>query len=218
MRMNGRNRRFSILAAILLAALLGCGVYLMIKAAGKWSATPYEAIGRVRTDIGQILYEKKEADGITVFSLRQGRESGTLHAEYVHKGFFGWKWGYGGMHSVPRYEGKPDFPYRITSWTYQFLPFTEGTEFRSPFPMAFGIIQNPGIDSIRVLNLATGEEEEAQIAMGSSDSRVWYAMLDQGDGMKFRVSAYAGAELKSEVEFDEEALLTGAGQRTARPD
>lgn len=216
MRMNGRNRRFSILAAIL-AVLLGCGVYLMIKAAGQWSATPYEAIGRVRTDIGQILYEKKEADGITVFSLRQGRESGTLHAEYVYKGFFGWKWGYGGMHSVPRYEGKPDFPYWITSWTYQFLPSTEGTEFRSPFPMAFGIIQNPGIDSIRVLSLATGEEEEAQIAMGSSDLRVWYAMLDPSDGMKFRVSAYAGAELQSESEFDEEAPMNGTIRHTAEP-
>lgn len=76
------------------------------------------------------------------------------------------------------------------SWSYQYLPSTEGTEYDSPFPMLFGVIHDAGIDGVSVVSQTTGEEFAARIVNGHG-VKLWYLLLDKEQGVTFKMSAYS---------------------------
>ncbi|WP_339821431.1 hypothetical protein MKZ15_09290 [Paenibacillus sp. FSL R7-0216] len=145
-----------------------------------FSSTPIEAVEKVRYEMkGHLLYEAETDRGKILFILRDLQNGQTINAEYVRKTpLLGWKWGYGGGHTLPSIHDKDPDSY----WTVQYFP--------SPF--LFGVILNSQIDSIQVYSYATKESFTASIkATGDRNVRFWYQLLPEEQGTKFKLTAEA---------------------------
>ncbi len=151
-----------------------------------------EAIEESRgTHIDYLVLQKDIDNGRVVFYLRNINDGQqVVSAEFVRKTILGWKWVFGGGHSAPKYTGTDQEMKVDESWSYQYLPSTEGSEFgKSPFPMLFGLIKNQDITSIVVRDLMNFEEQEAEIVQTNSSVRLWYVFVTEKQGGKFTITA-----------------------------
>jgi hypothetical protein len=179
-------RKLAILALVLTA--LGLGYFYI---SNSYSSTPIEAVEKVRfMNDGQLLHEAETDRGRVLFLLRHLQNGQTISAEYVQKTpLLGWKWGWGGGHTVPRIsENEPD-----SFWTEQYFSSTKGTDADSPFPLLFGVIQYPQIDTIQVYSYTTNESLTATIQdTADSGIRIWYLFLPEEQGTRFKLTAQIG--------------------------
>jgi hypothetical protein len=181
----GAMKKRTLVALILIA--LGFGYLYM---SNPYSSTPLEAIEKVRYEINdrlRLLHEIETDRGKVLFLLRDLPNGQTLDVEYVQKTLlFGWKWGYGGGHTLPSIrENDPD-----SSWTEQFFASTKGTKYDSPFPLLFGVINNPKIEVIDVYSYATDESFTASVKeTGDPELRIWYLFVSEEQGTRFMLTA-----------------------------
>lgn len=149
--------------------------------------TPMEAIEQVRTNTGMkvSLAEVDVENGIIVFY----KQNQSINAEFVRKTRRGWKWGYGGGHTIPSYPNGVDTNKIDTYLSYQYFPGTDNTEFgSSPFPMLFGVLKNSNVSNIVVKDLVNNNEIKATIINGNQDFRIWYVFIDKDQDKKFIIS------------------------------
>ncbi|MCK8487724.1 hypothetical protein M0651_11110 [Paenibacillus sp. MBLB2552] len=174
----------------ILALILGALGFGYIYIGNQYSSTPIEAVEKVRYEMkGHLLYEAETDRGKILFILRDLQNGQTINAEYVQKTpLLGWKWGYGGGHTLPSIHDKDPDSY----WTDQYFSSTKGTKYDFPSPFLFGVIRNPQIDSIQVYSYATKESFTASIkATGDRNVRLWYQFLPEEQGTKFKLTAEA---------------------------
>ncbi|MGP0583525.1 hypothetical protein [Paenibacillus timonensis] len=172
----------------ILALILGALGFGYIYISNQYSSTPIEAVEKVRDEMkGHLLYEAETDRGNILFILRNLQNGQTIHAEYVQKTpLLGWKWGYGGGHTLPSIHDKNPDSY----WTDQYFSSTKGTKYDSPSPFLFGVIQSQQIDSIHVNSYATNESFTASIKKtGDPNVRFWYLFLSEKQGTKFKLTA-----------------------------
>ncbi|MGN7358518.1 hypothetical protein ACTHPF_13175 [Paenibacillus sp. SAF-054] len=149
--------------------------------------TPMEAIEQARTNTGMkvSLAEVDVENGIIVFY----KQNQSINAEFVRKTRRGWKWGYGGGHTIPSYPNGVDTNKIDTYLSYQYFPGTDDTEFgSSPFPMLFGVLKNSNVSNIVVKDLVNNNEIKATIINGNQDYRIWYVFIDKDQDKKFIIS------------------------------
>lgn len=183
------NKIVLITACILLAAI-GVVFYIVEKNA---SVTPVAAIEKVRNGhVDEMVLQKEIGRGQVILYLRNINENQQIvSAEYVKKTFTGWKWVYGGGHSMPKPYAGPTGNVKVDdSWSYQYFPSTEGTQFgKSPFPMLFGVINHADIQAIAVKDLNTNQEVMAKIVNTKGATRFWYVFVTEEQGRKFMLTA-----------------------------
>lgn len=164
--------------------------------------TAIDAIEKSRgIHVGDILLQKDIDNGQVVFYLRKINDDRQIvSAEFVKKTILGWKWVYGGGHSIPIYTGADQEIKVDKSWSYQYLPSTIGTEFgKSPFPMLFGVIQNSDVTSIIVRNLSSYDEQNAEIVKVNNSLRFWFCFIKEKHGRKFTISAISNKGMEISV-------------------
>ncbi|RNB86994.1 hypothetical protein EDM56_14915 [Brevibacillus fluminis] len=178
----------TFLLSSLLLFIIGISLFLNDRSA----VTPVAAIEQVRTSVGQIYDEIDLANGKMVFYVRGDNQM--INAEYVKKTWTGgWKWGFGGGHSIPPLQ--KDVLDTEHDWTDQYFPSTKGTPFDLPSPMLFGVILTNDIQTIRVQSERTKESFDAHIL--SNDLfpfKLWYVLVPEEQGVKFTLEALSSAQ------------------------
>ncbi|WP_429161489.1 hypothetical protein [Desulfitispora alkaliphila] len=169
--------------------------------------------------VDRVIHVLEMDRGVVVFHVKYSstnKDRPIIQAEFVKKTYAGWKWVFGGGHS-PIYNVKEDPVMEFgESWSAQYLPSTEGTEFgKSPFPMIFGMINNDEIDNIISINLNTEKEYTATIIKGDHDFYVWYVFIE-GKEEDFKIIAknmdgkvLSERNLKTENAVTREVLFNG---------
>jgi hypothetical protein len=181
------KKKLMITVCIILASI----VFLFYFGKGS-SNTPIEAIEKSRGNhVDDIVLQKDIENGQVVFYLRNiNNGQQFVSAEFVKKTLLGWKWVYGGGHSLPNYTGSNQKVTLDESWSYQYFPSTKGSEFgKSPFPMLFGVIKNSDITSVIVQDQRIVREQKAEIVKTNSTLRFWYVFVTEEQGRKFTISA-----------------------------
>jgi hypothetical protein len=172
--------------------VLGIGLFLYIYLEQGSAKTAVEAIEKSRGfHMDDIVLQKDIEDGQVVFYLRKINDGQqVVSAEYVKKTLLGWKWVYGGGHSLPNYQGSNPDMIKEESWSAQYFPSTRSTEFgKSPFPMLFGVVKDSDINSIAVRDLKNLKEQKAEIVQTNGSLRFWYVFVTEQQGGKFAISA-----------------------------
>ncbi|MBT2764048.1 hypothetical protein [Paenibacillus sp. ISL-20] len=182
------------------------GLFLFIEKDS--SNTAIEAKEKSRGfQIDDIVLQKDILNGQLVFFLRNINDGQqVVSAEYVKKTLLGWKWVFGGGHSLPNYQGENQKMIIDESWSTQYLPSTRNTEFgKSTFPILFGVIKNSEINSVIVRDLKNSKELKAEIVKTNSSLRFWYVFVKEDQGKKFTISAMSKDETEVSVKtIDEE--------------
>jgi hypothetical protein len=99
---------------------------------------------------------------------------------FIKKTIWGWNWVYGGEH------GSIEFNSLNNGFSSQYFPNTEGT----PFPLYFGVITNPDIKHISILEKDRLFEPEAKI-IKNDYINVWYIYMNKFKGSKFEIYGFA---------------------------
>ncbi|QRG66697.1 hypothetical protein [Brevibacillus choshinensis] len=148
--------------------------------------TPLLAIEQMRSEVGPVYQEIDMGDGKLIFFVRGNEPNQMIHAEYAKRTWKGWKWGYGGGHSLP--DGKN--PYIEHHWSSQYFYSTKDTPFDSPFPMLFGAIDDSAIQSIHIESGLTRDKFQAHVIENPKfPFRVWYLLIPVEQGVNFTLSA-----------------------------
>lgn len=183
MILGGSMKKFFVILAFLVI-----GAVFYFYATDDSANTPIEAIGQFRNqEITQVYDEIDVDNGKLIFYVRgDNPEQRIINAEYAKKTWKGWKWGYGGGHSIPSEKN----PYKENHWSSQYFYSTKGTAYESPFPMLFGALYDKEIQSVSVESTATGETFKAAIIENQKfPFRVWYLFLTEKQGTDFTIRA-----------------------------
>lgn len=183
-------------------------VIFLILFYGYWNddskPTPMEAIEQVRTNNGikEPLAEVDVEKGKIVFF----KINKSINAEFVRKTYKGWKWGYGGGHTIPGLSNEIDNNNIDSYLSYQYFPSTDDTQYGySPFPMLFGVLQNSTVSSITVKDLINNKEIKASIINRDPDFRIWYVFINKDQGKKFVISTISDqGKVMADKEINEE--------------
>ncbi|MGN7470567.1 hypothetical protein [Brevibacillus sp. SAFN-007a] len=150
------------------------------------SPTPLEAIESIREEIGTIFHEASTEKGTLFFLVRE--DSQTIDAEFAKKTILGWKWGNGGSHTIPAVS---EVPLPDSAFSTHYIANGKENPFDSPFPMLFGVILDPEIDSLTVVNAKTGKTLEVEIIDHELfPFRLWYAQLPLKHNEMFSITAF----------------------------
>ncbi|GEB34890.1 MULTISPECIES: hypothetical protein [Brevibacillus] len=148
------------------------------------SPTPLQAIEQMREEVGTVLHEASTDKGTLFFLVH---EDGQIHAEFAKKTILGWKWGNGGSHAIP---ADSEMSLYDPAFSTQYVANGKENPFDSPFPMLFGVILDPAIDSLVVVSDKTGKEIQAEIIDSELiPFRLWYAQIPVKQGEAFTVTA-----------------------------
>ncbi|NDI35468.1 hypothetical protein [Chengkuizengella sediminis] len=196
-----KNIKYLIVLVVIIS------VWLFLNLKEDYSETPIKAIEKVKNEVGFILHEIEVDDGkVLLYSTDTGEDSQVLNAEYVKKSWLGWKWGYGGVHSFPRYS-EHTIDMSIDPISYMYFPSTKGTPVGdTPFPMFVGVLNNPDIDSISLLSHLTGEEEIVNIIEGPG-YKIWYLFVTKEQGFEFTLKLLSSEGKVLHKEYINEAFL-----------
>lgn len=203
-----------IILAILVVVMLMLGKHYLQE--DDSSPTIVEAIEKARDDnyVSYIIREVAFKDGVVVFFIRKTQDNSIqIVSEYVKKTGKGWKWGVGGGHSGSNLRlNSTDAEAHKQSFTYQYFPITEGTEFgKSPFPMIFGVVLNPDISRMVVKDSNRGLERQAEIVEVNKNFKLYYVFLDQIQGLKFDITGYNGEGLPIDTQSIDEGANSSFG-------
>lgn len=148
------------------------------------SPTALEAIERMREDIGTVFHEASTDKGTLFFLVREDDQM--IDAEYAKRTILGWKWGNGGSISLAS-----EHPLHDSAFSTKYVPNGKENPFDSPFPMLFGVILDPEIDSLQVVSEKTGKTLQAEIIDNELfPFRLWYAQLPLKQGKLFSITAF----------------------------
>ncbi|MED4568826.1 hypothetical protein [Brevibacillus agri] len=150
------------------------------------SPTALEAIESMREEIGTVFHEASTDKGTLFFLVRE--DSQMIDAEFAKKTILGWKWGNGGSHTIPAVS---EVPLPDSAFSTQYIANGKENPFDSPFPMLFGVILDPEVDSLMVVSEKTGKALQAEIIDNELfPFRLWYAQLPVKQGEMFSITAF----------------------------
>ncbi len=207
-----REGQFKILYRIALFALviliISLGYIFLFSEEGY--DTPLEAVQAFRSYGGpHVVIHEHDVDGgkVLFFHRMLQEDAWDFHAEYVKQTWRGWKWGYGGGHSVLFDEDSPS----EERWSYQYFPSTEGTGFDSPFPMLYGVM-DAAHHSVSIENHTTGEHHRMQgEIIDHLGVKLWYLFLTEDDGEQFTLTFLSEDNKVLDSHYINEALPFHAG-------
>jgi len=187
---------------ILFVIFVGAGVFIFLQ--DNSAASPQEAIVH-RVGTGKIYEEIDVPKGRLVFYHR----GSTINADFVKKSWKGWKWGYGGGHTIPVFKQQAK-KYEHVDFSAQYFSSVRGMGLHMPYPMLFGVITNPDVASISVLSKQTEDNFRATILSNGRDPyRIWYLLMDEVQGTQFEISAVSSKhEILDVIAMDEESTTT----------
>ncbi|WP_314588561.1 hypothetical protein [Paenibacillus terrigena] len=182
---------------ILFVIFVGAGVFIYLQ--DESTASPHEAIAH-RIGTGQIYEEIDVPKGRLIFYSR----GSSINADFVKKSWNGWKWGYGGGHTIPVYKQQAG-KYEHVDFSSQYFSSIRGMGMYMPYPMLFGVITNPDVAYISVLSKQTGDNfRTAILSNGRDPYRIWFLLLDEVQGKQFEISAVSSKhQILDVVELDE---------------
>lgn len=150
---------------------------------GQYSKSDYDAVRKARGEhyIHQVLHQEPIDGGIVIFYLHRTNErDSVLAADYIKHTLFGWKWVYGGMHSVGMMDEFNTDAALLTTFTEQYFPGTEGSEFgKSPFPMLFGQIKNSQVQNIIIEDKLNGKKHQAEVVSVNRNNKLWFSFVEK---------------------------------------
>jgi hypothetical protein len=119
-----------------------------------------------------IIHTEKLDNGVIVFYLpdnmknKADEEATGLSASFIKKTHFGWleTFDRGGHSSSEKLELTSQYLYK--------------SDDKSPFPMLFGVINNPKIKEIKIINSENSNPIQAKI-IDNEEQRIWYSFLNQ---------------------------------------
>ncbi|MFD0618883.1 hypothetical protein ACFQZR_15575 [Paenibacillus sp. GCM10027629] len=184
---------------ILFVVFVGAGVFIYLYIQDESTASPHEAIAH-RIGTGQIYEEIDVPKGRLIFYSR----GSSIYADFVKESWKGWKWGYGGGHTIPVYKQQAG-KYEHVDFSSQYFPSIRGMGLYMPYPMLFGVITNPNVAYISVLSKQTGDNfRTAILSNGRDPYRIWFLRLDEVQGKQFEISAVSSKhQILDVVELDE---------------
>ncbi|OPA73590.1 hypothetical protein BVG16_27660 [Paenibacillus selenitireducens] len=122
-----------------------------------------------------ILHEEKTKDGILVFYQISKND---FSAAVVKKRFGNYRVMYSGA------QGEIHLTLDRFGFTYMFFPAIKNTS----FPIYFGLIRNPEITQIKIVEKKRNMEEKAKIIEGT-DARIWLLDMKKFEGSEFQIIA-----------------------------
>jgi hypothetical protein len=132
-----------------------------------------------------IIHEEKTGKGSIVFCNIVGKDG--LYVAIVRKNLLGFKTAYSGVHMDERLAaGKFEL-------THSYYPNIEKTS----LPIYFGVIGNPDISQVKVIEKKRNIEDEAKI-INANGMRIWLVYMNKFQGSDFDVIGISedGKELK----------------------
>ena len=121
-----------------------------------------------------IIHEEKESKGSIVFYTREGEDS--LYTCFVRKSINGYKYIYGGV------QGDIKLAAKTFGVSYNYFPAIEKT----PFPIYFGIIGNPDIEQVKIIEQKRNMETEAKI-INANGTKIWLVYMNKLEGSEFEI-------------------------------
>jgi hypothetical protein len=164
---------------VVMAALL----FLAVKF-NEGAKTIEEAINTPGSSKVSIIHEEKHGKGSIVFSYTSGGKG--LYTAVVRKDIMGYKTVYSGV------QGDIKLVSEKYGMSHSYFPNVE----RIGLPIYFGLIGNPDISEIKIVEKKRGAERQAKI-IESSGARIWLVYMNGLEGSDFDIKGYSkeGKEL-----------------------
>lgn len=153
----------------------------------------------------KIIGVEKAKGGALVFFIKNSLDIKKADAAcgFVKRTIWGWKWVSGGEH------GSIDFYSSNKGFSKQYFPKTEGT----PFPLYFGVVTNPEIKHMYVLDKNRNLEADATI-INNDYINMWYVYMDKLKGKDFQI--YTLAKNYKILSCTEDHIFTGPNTKAAQ--
>lgn len=175
-----KKKLLVVISVICLGIVIGIALFInKPKGTGNTIAEAIIKSGRIPL---KIIGVEKVNHGAIVFFIKNSLDfkKADVACGFVKKTIWGWNWVSGGEH------GSIEFSSLNKGFSSQYFPNTEGT----PFPLYFGVINNPEIKHIAVLESNSSFEPEAKI-IKNDYINVWYIYMNKFKGSKFEIYGFA---------------------------
>ncbi len=153
--------------------LIVVSLFLLIKF-NSGAKTIEEAINVLGSKQVSIIHEEKNDKGSIVFSYTS--DGNTLYTAIVSKGISGYKTVYSGV------QGDIKFTSEKLGLSYNYFPSIKKTE----IPIYFGLIGNPDISKVKIIEKKRNIEDEAKI-INANGTRIWLVYMDKFEGSDFDI-------------------------------
>jgi hypothetical protein len=137
-----------------------------------------EAINTSGSSKVSIIHEEKHGKGSIVFGYVSGGNG--LYTAVVRKGIGGYKTVYDGV------AGDIKLVSSKFGISHTYFPNIE----KIGLPLYFGLIGNPDISEVRIVEKKRGVERQAKI-IESNDSRIWLVYMNGLEGSDFEITGYS---------------------------
>lgn len=143
-----------------------------------------EAINTPGSSKLSIMHEEKHGKGSIVFSYAS--DGNGLYTAVVRKDIMGYKTVYSGVQEDVKFVSEKQ------GISHTYFPNIEGIG----LPIYFGLIGNPNISEIRIVEKKRGVERQAKI-IESNGARIWMVYMNLLEGSDFDIIGYSkdGKEL-----------------------
>jgi hypothetical protein len=121
-----------------------------------------------------IIYEEKNDQGSIVFSSTSGGNG--LYTAVVKKGIGGYKTVYSGV------QGDIKLVSEKVGLSHNYFPAIEKTA----LPIYFGLIGNPNISKVKIIEKRRNIEDEAKI-INANGTRIWLVYMNKFEGSDFDI-------------------------------
>ncbi|SES12301.1 hypothetical protein [Salipaludibacillus aurantiacus] len=156
--------------------------------------TGNEGIYQILNEVGyqEVVHKEEVETGVVVFyapdiqTNDMDTEVAELGAIFIEKTLWGWE------ETFDRGAYTTSINEEVTNITSQYLSQSHS---QSPFPMIYGEIMNPNIVEIKVINLESNKEYEAEITIKESH-KIWFVFVDNNEETNYEVQ---GLSEKGEV-------------------
>jgi len=157
--------------------LVAVSLFLVVKLTNGVK-TIEEAIDTSSSSKVSIIHEEKHGKGSIVFSYVSGGKG--LYTAVVRKDIMGYKTVYSGV------QGDVKFVSEKFGISHTYFPSIE----KIGLPIYFGIIGNPDISEIRIVEKKREIERQAKI-IESNGTRIWLVYMNGLEGSDFDITCYS---------------------------
>lgn len=158
-------------------ALMAVLLLLLVKL-NDGAKTIEEAINPKGSNKVSIIHEEKHGKGSIVFGYVSGRNG--LYTAVVRKDITGYKIVYSGV------QGDIKLFTEKHTISYDYFPSIENVG----LPIYFGLIGNPDITEVRIVEKKRGVEKQAKI-IESNGTRIWLVYMNSFKGSEFDITGYS---------------------------
>ncbi|MDF2587893.1 MAG: hypothetical protein K0S41_1734 [Anaerocolumna sp.] len=147
-----------------------------------------EVINKDNSDKVSILHEEKHGKASIVFGYVS--DGNGLYTAIARKGITGYKIAYSGV------QGDIELVSEKFGMSYTYFPSIE----KVGLPIYFGVIGNPDISEIRIVEKKSGAQKQAKI-IETNGTRLWLVYMNSFKGSEFDITGYSSDD-KELVKID----------------